>query len=109
MFQPGGSQASGKEMFYPSPEFAARAHIKSLEQYKAMYKRSIEDPEGFWSEIAGKLTTRAASLIPAPSTTRVISRAIRDDSAEVRARVCNSCSRGRWMWSSKRRGARVRV
>ncbi len=26
--------------------------IKSLEQYKADYKRSVEDPEGFWSAIA---------------------------------------------------------
>ncbi len=41
------------QTFAPSKDFAARAHIRSLEQYKEMYKRSIEDPDGFWSEIAG--------------------------------------------------------
>ena len=41
-------------VFSPSKDFAARAHIKSLEQYKRMYQRSIEDPEGFWGEIAGQ-------------------------------------------------------
>ena len=39
-------------VFPPPAEFSSRAHIKSLEEYKAMYKRSIEDPEGFWAEIA---------------------------------------------------------
>ena len=35
----------------PSEEFAAKSHI-SAEQYEDMYRRSIEDPEGFWGEIA---------------------------------------------------------
>ncbi len=26
--------------------------LESREQYDAMYKRSVEDPEGFWSDIA---------------------------------------------------------
>jgi acetyl-CoA synthetase len=35
------------------PEFVRdRAYIKSREEYEAMYKRSIEDPEGFWAEQA---------------------------------------------------------
>ena len=38
--------------FAPSKEFASHAHIQSLEQYRQMYQRSIEDPEGFWGEIA---------------------------------------------------------
>ncbi len=33
------------------PEAAARAHINDA-QYQEMYKRSIEDPEGFWAEQA---------------------------------------------------------
>ena len=41
--------------FAPAKEFASKAHIKSFEQYQQMYKRSIEDPEGFWSEIADGL------------------------------------------------------
>jgi len=43
---------TGERIFRPSPEFAQRAHIKSFEQYQAMYRRSIEDPAGFWGEIA---------------------------------------------------------
>ena len=27
--------------------------VKTIEQYKAAYKKSIEDPEGFWADIAG--------------------------------------------------------
>jgi acetyl-CoA synthetase len=34
------------------PEFSAKAHIQSLEQYQALYDRSINDPEGFWLEQA---------------------------------------------------------
>ncbi len=36
----------------PSPDFAAKAHVKSFEEYRKLYDRSIRDPEGFWGEIA---------------------------------------------------------
>lgn len=39
-------------VFHPSPEFSARAVIKSMEEYEALYRRSVEDPEGFWGELA---------------------------------------------------------
>jgi len=42
-------------VFNPSPDFRTHAHIKSLEEYEALYKRSIDDPDGFWSEQAEKL------------------------------------------------------
>src|SRR5215475_8012251 len=42
-------------VFTPSSSFSADAHIKSREDYDRISKRSIEDPEGFWSEIAGEL------------------------------------------------------
>jgi acetyl-CoA synthetase len=42
-------------LFRPAPDFSAGAHIKSREDYDRIYKRSIEDPERFWSEIAGEL------------------------------------------------------
>ena len=32
-------------VFPPPPEFSAKAHIKSLEEYEALYKQSIDDPE----------------------------------------------------------------
>ena len=28
------------------------SHVKSMEQYREMHKKSVEDPEGFWTEIA---------------------------------------------------------
>ena len=38
---------------YPVPEAVKeRAFIKGKEGYEKLYKRSIEDPEGFWGEIA---------------------------------------------------------
>src|SRR5271169_4067214 len=42
-------------VFAPPAEFAAKAHIKSLEEYEAMYKRSVEQPEAFWAEAAQEL------------------------------------------------------
>ncbi|MBM3309240.1 MAG: AMP-binding protein, partial [Candidatus Altiarchaeales archaeon] len=36
-------------------DFSKKAHIKSLEEYEKIYKRSVDDPEGFWSEIANQL------------------------------------------------------
>ncbi len=38
--------------YYPPDSLCAHAQIKGLDTYQAMYKRSIEDPEGFWAEIA---------------------------------------------------------
>lgn len=43
-----------KRIFPPSKEFSAKAHIKSMDEYNAIYKRSIDDPEGFWAEMAEK-------------------------------------------------------
>ena len=34
--------------FPPPPEFAEKAHIGSMEQYKQMYEESINDPDKFW-------------------------------------------------------------
>jgi acetyl-CoA synthetase len=42
-------------VFAPSTSFSAAAHIKSRADYDRIYKRSVEDPEGFWSEIANEL------------------------------------------------------
>jgi acetyl-CoA synthetase len=44
--------ATQPEVFSPAAGFSNKAHISSMEQYQAMYKRSIEDPEGFWAEMA---------------------------------------------------------
>jgi acetyl-CoA synthetase len=42
-------------VFPPPPEFQRQAHIKGLEEYRALYRRSVEDPEGFWGEQAQQL------------------------------------------------------
>ncbi|NNE94209.1 MAG: acetate--CoA ligase [Verrucomicrobiales bacterium] len=49
------SVLSEDRVFDPSEEFSANAHVKSLEEYEALHKRSIEDTEGFWAEQAGDL------------------------------------------------------
>jgi acetyl-CoA synthetase len=41
-----------KRTFPPSKEFSDKAHIKSMEEYERIYRRSVEDPEGFWGEMA---------------------------------------------------------
>jgi len=41
--------------FPPPKEFSEKACIKSLEEYKRIYKRSMEDPDGFWGEQAKEL------------------------------------------------------
>jgi acetyl-CoA synthetase len=41
--------------FEPPAEFAEHAHIKSLAEYEKLYKESVDDPDKFWSRIAGEL------------------------------------------------------
>ncbi|KAK1318177.1 hypothetical protein QJS10_CPB04g01651 [Acorus calamus] len=51
----GDSLASEEDdLVYPSEEFSQQALVSSPEQYLEMYKRSIEDPARFWSEIASE-------------------------------------------------------
>ncbi|MGD1061336.1 MAG: acetate--CoA ligase [Methanomassiliicoccales archaeon] len=40
--------------FEPSPEFSAKARVKSFAEYEGMYKESIADPEAFWDKMAKK-------------------------------------------------------
>jgi acetyl-CoA synthetase len=42
-------------LFPPSPAFAAKARVKSRDEYDRMYRESIDSPETFWSRIAGEL------------------------------------------------------
>jgi len=44
------------KVFPPSDGFSEGAHIANMEQYSEMYERSIKDPEGFWSEMAEKIS-----------------------------------------------------
>ena len=44
-----------KRVFYPPEELSKKAHIKSLEEYKKIYQKSLDDPETFWGEAAEQL------------------------------------------------------
>ena len=39
-------------LFQPDARFSARAHIKSLEEYRALYRESVDAPEQFWGKQA---------------------------------------------------------
>src|SRR6202795_569169 len=41
--------------FEPPPEFSQHAYIKNLAEYERLYKESVDDPDKFWSRIAGEL------------------------------------------------------
>ena len=46
-----------KRTFPPSKEFSAKAHIKSMKEYEDLYKRSVDEPEKYWAEMAEKNLT----------------------------------------------------
>jgi acetyl-CoA synthetase len=45
-----------RRVFKPAKEFAAKARIKSLAQYRRMYRESITNPAKFWAREAKELT-----------------------------------------------------
>lgn len=49
------SMLNEKRVFPPSREFSDAAHVKSMAEYDKMYRRSVEDPEGFWADMAKRL------------------------------------------------------
>jgi len=42
-------------VFEPPVALSRGAYVKNLAEYEQIYKRSIEDPQGFWAEKAGQL------------------------------------------------------
>ena len=40
--------------YLPDPKIQNESYVKSMDQYKEMYDRSISDPEGFWKDIAAQ-------------------------------------------------------
>ncbi|RJQ38956.1 MAG: acetate--CoA ligase, partial [Nitrospiraceae bacterium] len=46
-----------KRTFPPSKEFSSKAHVRSISDYEKLYKRSVDDPEGFWADMAEKQLT----------------------------------------------------
>jgi len=45
-------EKSQEEVFSPPKELSDQAWIRSMDQYREMYERSVKDPEGFWAEMA---------------------------------------------------------
>ena len=41
-----------KRLFPPTAEFSQKAHVKSLEEYRALYDKAAADPQAFWAELA---------------------------------------------------------
>jgi acetyl-CoA synthetase len=44
-----------ERLFPPPQQFAAKAHIGSMEQYEKMWQEAAADLEGFWGQMAGEL------------------------------------------------------
>jgi len=49
------SMMAEKRVFSPPEELSEGAYIKDLDEYREVYQRSVDDPEGFWAEIAEQL------------------------------------------------------
>jgi len=49
------SMMGEKRVFNPPEELSKAAYIKNLDEYKEIYQRSVDDPEGFWGEVAEQL------------------------------------------------------
>ena len=49
------SMMAEKRTIYPPDELAKNAYIKSMDEYKNIYQKSIDDPEGFWAGMAEQL------------------------------------------------------
>lgn len=42
------------DLVFPSDDFSQQAHVSSHQQYMEMYRNSVEDPAGFWADIASQ-------------------------------------------------------
>ena len=42
-------------IFKPYKNFSKQAHVKSLREYKKIYRHSVKNPEKFWAEKASQL------------------------------------------------------
>ncbi len=49
------SMMEENRVFQPGEETSKNAYIRSLDEYKEIYRKSVEDPETFWTEIAEQL------------------------------------------------------
>ena len=45
------NNVKGYKIYSPSTDWTVNAHINSLDKYKEIYNKSIEDHDAFWSDI----------------------------------------------------------
>ncbi|SVD65095.1 uncharacterized protein METZ01_LOCUS417949, partial [marine metagenome] len=45
-----------KNIYTPSADWVDSAHVNSLDKYRYIYNRSIENPDEFWASIAERVT-----------------------------------------------------
>ena len=44
------------------PKFQEIAYVKSMDEYQDLYQRSLDDPDGFWSEQARRYLSWVDSI-----------------------------------------------
>lgn len=44
-----------EQVFLPPKELAKQAYVKNLDEYREIYAKSIQDPAGFWGELANQI------------------------------------------------------
>ena len=50
-----GAAAEERTKFFPPEELSKKAYVKSYEEYRELYDRSVNEPESFWAEMAESL------------------------------------------------------
>jgi len=48
--------SASEQVFPPSADFVSKARVQGMDGYNKLYRRSIDDPEGFWADEAKELT-----------------------------------------------------
>jgi acetyl-CoA synthetase len=51
------SLLSEGRLFEPPENGRDAAYVKTMDEYRAIYQRSMDDPDGYWAERAEQLTT----------------------------------------------------
>ena len=49
------SSETAADVYPPPKDFAARAHVTSLDEYRRLYDEAQRDPEAFWASVARRL------------------------------------------------------
>ena len=50
---------SSENIKYSSDEISRDSNIKTLEEYQSLYKKSIEDPQQFWTDVSKEFYWRS--------------------------------------------------